>query len=103
MKIKKGDTVKILLGKDRGREGKVERVFLKEGQVLVAGINLYKKHVKPRGEGKQSQGGILSVSRPLSISKIALICPKCKVQTRIGYLFSGGDKVRICRKCQAEI
>lgn len=103
MKIKKGDTVKILLGKDRGKTGKVERVFIKENKVLVGGINLYKRHLKPRSEGEQKQGGIVSIGRPILVSKVALICPKCKVETRVGYQVDSGGKVRICRKCQAII
>ena len=76
MKIKKGDKVKIIAGKDRGREGVVEKVIPKEKRVVVTGVNLYKKHVKPRREGEK--GGIIEIARPLDIAKVALICPKCK-------------------------
>ena len=98
MKIKKGDKVKIILGKDRGREGQVEKVFPKSGKVLVAGLNVYKKHVRPKKEGEK--GGVVEISRPLLISKVALICPKCGQTTRVGYQISGEEKLRICRKCQ---
>jgi len=98
MKIKKGDKVKIILGKDRGREGQVEKVFPKSRKVLVAGLNVYKKHVRPKKEGEK--GGVVEISRPLLISKVALICPKCGQTTRVGYQISGEEKLRICRKCQ---
>ena len=101
MKIKKGDKVKILRGKDRGRTGTVEVVFSKSGEVLVAGLNIFKKHAKPRKEG--DKGGIIDKSRPLGIAKIALVCPKCSQQTRLGFQLAGGQKIRICKKCKAQI
>jgi large subunit ribosomal protein L24 len=100
MKIKIGDTVKITAGKDKGREGKVEKVLLAEEKVIVPGVNLYKKHVKGFGDVK---GGVYPIPRPLSLGKVALICPKCKKITRVGYKFAGDDKVRVCRKCGKEI
>ena len=103
LKIKKGDKVKILLGKDRGKTGSVERVFIKNGTVLVTGLNIYKKHTKPRGQGQQSQGGIIDISRPLPVEKVALLCPKCNKETKVGYQISGDDKFRICRKCKSVI
>lgn len=99
-KIKAGDTVKITLGKDKGREGTVERVLTKESAVVVPGVNIYKKHVK----GVQGQkGGIYEIPRPLAFSKIALICPQCKKQTRVKFHLAGEDKVRMCAKCNREI
>lgn len=100
MKLKKGDTVKITAGKDKGREGKIEKVLPKEEKVIVPEINLYKKHVK----GQQGQkGGMFDMPRPLSVAKVALLCPKCKKQTRIGTRFVKNEKVRICKKCNKEI
>lgn len=100
LKFKVSDTVKITLGKDRGREGKIERIFPKTGSVLIPGINMYKKHVK----GFQGQkGGVYDIPRPLPFSKIALICPKCKKMTRVGFRLVGNEKVRICKKCNKEI
>lgn len=90
MKIKKGDKVKILLGKDRGKTGTVDRVLAKTGKVLIIGLNIFKKHLKPRGEGQP--GEIIDRSQPLAASKVALICPKCGKITR----------QRICRSCKAE-
>lgn len=101
MKLKKGDKVKIMVGKDRGREGKIEKVFPRDQTVLLPGLNVFKRHLKPKGEGRS--GGIIDVSRPLTASKLALICPKCGLPTRIGYKLLNGKKVRICRKCEQEI
>ena len=100
MKFKVGDTVKITIGKDKGREGKIEVTFPKEGTVLIPGINIYKKHVK--GQSGQ-KGGIYELPRPLGMGKIALICPKCKKVTRVGFRVLENEKVRICRKCGKEI
>lgn len=102
MKLRKGDTVKIIAGKDRGKQGKIEKVFPKLGKVLIPGINIYKKHVKPRGEGKP--GGIIDLVKPLPATNIALLCPKCGKPTRIGFqIDKSGEKHRICRKCKEVI
>jgi large subunit ribosomal protein L24 len=101
MKIKKGDTVLVTTGKDRGKQGKVERIFPQEGTVLLPGINQYKKHRKPQGESRS--GEILTLDRPLVVSKVSLICPRCKQPTRVGYKFINNKKVRVCRKCDADI
>lgn len=103
MKIKKGDKVKILLGKDQAKIGMVDRVLEKTGEVLVGGHNLYKKHLKPKSEGSKSSGGIIDLVRPLKISKVALVCPKCNKAVRVGYQTVSDKKVRICRSCKAEI
>lgn len=99
-KFKKGDTVKITAGKDKGRVGKIEKIFPTENKVLIPEVNLYKKHVKSVGDVK---GGIYSLPRPLGFGKIALICPECKKITRVGFKFVEKEKVRICRKCKKEI
>ncbi len=99
-KLKIGDTVKITIGKDKGREGKVEKIFPKKGEILVEGLNLFKKHVK----GSQGQkGGIYEIPRPLPFGKVALICPKCKKTTRVGFKIIEQDKVRVCKKCGKEL
>lgn len=108
MKIKKGDKVKILLGKDRGKEGKVEMVLGKEKKVFIGGANMYKRHVKKH---KDMQGRILDIPKPMNISNIALICPNCSKVTRVGYKrlpssevkSESTDKLRICKKCKKEI
>jgi large subunit ribosomal protein L24 len=102
IKFKKGDTVKITMGKDKGREGNIEKVFPKTDKVLVPGVNIYKKHVKANltADGK---GGIYELPRPLSVAKIAIICPNCKKQTRVGFKIEKDVKIRVCRKCGKNI
>lgn len=101
-KIKKGDKVKIMAGKDRGREGVVEKVFPKDSTVLIPGVNIYKKHSKY--QSKKRQKGIIEIARPLAVAKVALLCPKCKQVTRVGFQQDKDkDKVRICRKCREVI
>ena len=100
-KIKKGDTVKILLGKDRGRDGKVERVLNKDKKVLVGGINLFKRHIGKKVTGQE--GTILELPKPIDISNVALICPDCKKITRVGFKITGKVKSRICKKCGKEL
>lgn len=100
VKFKIGDTVKITAGKDKGREGKIEKVVPDDGKVIIPGVNLYKKHVKGFGDVK---AGIYDIPRGLGFGKIALICPKCKKMTRVGFKFAGEDKVRFCKKCGKEI
>jgi large subunit ribosomal protein L24 len=102
IKFKANDTVKVTLGKDKGREGKIEKVFPKEGKALVPGVNMYKKHVKGNAQANQ-KGGIYDLPRPLSFAKFSLLCPKCKKVTRVGFRLVGDEKVRICRKCNKEI
>lgn len=102
LKFKKGDTIKITAGKDKGKEAKIEQVFPQTGKVLVPGINIYKKHVKPTMtvDGK---GGVFEFSRPMNVAKLAIICPNCKKQTRVGFKIVDGKKQRICRKCGKNI
>ena len=100
MKIKKGDKVKILLGKDRGKEGKVVFVLGKEKRVFVEGANLYKRHVKKQGS---IEGGIINIPKSLDVSNVVLVCPNCNKPTRVGLKLEGNEKVRICKKCGKEI
>jgi large subunit ribosomal protein L24 len=100
LKIKIKDKVKIVSGKDKGREGEVEVVFPKKCLLVVGGINIYKKHVK----GSQGQkGGIYDIPRPISLSKVALLCPKCKKATRVSFKVIDGKKTRFCKKCKKQI
>jgi large subunit ribosomal protein L24 len=101
MKLKKGDLVTVVRGKDNGKTEKITKVFSKEGKVLVDGVNQYKRHVKGRMQGQKSE--IITLTKPLPVSNVQLVCPKCKKLTRIGYKFLKDEKVRICRKCSAEI
>jgi len=101
MKIKKGDTVLIISGKDRGRKSKVQKVFPKEKRILVEGINLRKKHVRPRRMGEKGQ--VIEMPAPIDISNVKLICPKCEKATKVGYKIVERKKYRICKKCGQEI
>jgi len=98
MRIRKDDTVKVITGKDRGKTGKVHRVIPDDNKVLVEGINIVKRHQRPRPNVRQS--GIIEREAPLDLSNVMLICTKCGKPTRIGHRFLGdGTKVRMCRKC----
>ncbi len=101
MKLHKNDTVKVIKGKDSGKLGKVERVLVKTSKVLVEGVNQYKRHVKAKMQGQKSE--IITITKPLPVTNVALLCPKCKQPTRVGFKMLKTDKVRICKKCQAEI
>ena len=101
MKLKKGDEVKIVRGKDKGKSGKIERVFPKVDKVLVNGVNQFKRHLKKRSENSQSE--IMTLTKPLTVTNVALVCPKCHLTTRVAYKIEKGGKVRICSKCKAEI
>lgn len=101
MKIHKNDQVLIISGKDRGRTGKILRVFPKKNSVLVEKINLRKKHVRPKKEGEKGQ--IVKIPTPLNVSDVKLICPRCKKATRIGYKIEKEKKYKICKKCGQEI
>lgn len=101
MKLKKGDTVAVTAGKDRGRRGIIEKVYEKRNTALIAGINIYKKHVKKND--KAPQGGVIDVPRPINVSKLAFICPKCKQPGRLGYAVENKKKQRVCKKCADRI
>jgi len=101
MKLRKGDNIRIISGKDRGQEGQVVRVYSERGRVTVQGINMYTKHVKPKKQGESGQS--VRVPRPLSISNVMVICPTCKKPARIGQRFDGGTKVRFCKRCSAAL
>jgi len=101
LRIKKGDRVRVLQGKDRGKEGNVTRVLPRKGTVIVDGINVAKKHQKPTRA--TMQGGIIDKDMPLPVSNVALLCPKGH-PTRVGYAFNDdGTKRRVCKKCGADL
>ena len=101
MKLRKGDRVRVLTGKDRGDEGEVMRVFPKENRVIVEGVNVAKKH--QRALRATMQAGIIDKDMPMPASNVAIVCPT-DGPTRIGYRFDDqGKKVRICRKCGGDI
>jgi large subunit ribosomal protein L24 len=99
--VKQGDTVQLLSGKNKGKRGKVLAASPKEGKIIVEGVNIVKKHVKPRKMGEQ--GGIIEVEGAFYAAKAQLVCPKCDKPTRIGHSFVEGKKVRVCKKCGATI
>ena len=101
MNIKKGDTIVVLSGKDKGKQGKVLGTVPKSTKIVAEGINMVTCHVKPRRQGEE--GGIVKRAAPIYACKVQKVCPKCNKPTRIGHKVEGDKKVRICKKCGAEI
>ncbi|NPV54056.1 MAG: 50S ribosomal protein L24 [Firmicutes bacterium] len=102
LKVKKGDTVLILSGKDKGKKGKVLRVFPKDGKVSVEGINILKRHTKPTRT--MPQGGVIEKPGPMPVGKVMVVCSKCNKPTRVGQVLAeDGDYIRVCKRCGAEI
>ena len=101
MNIKKDDKVVVLSGKDKGKQGKVLVAEPKAGKVIVEGVNVATKHKKPQKQGED--GGIIKVETPTYVSKVQLVCPKCGKSTRVSHKITGDKKVRVCKKCGAEI
>ena len=97
--LKKNDTVKVLSGKDKGKTGKVLKIFLGTGRAIVQGVNFAKKHTKAAKQGEQ--GGIIEREAPLDISNLSVVCKGCNQPTRIGNdVLKDGSKVRYCKKCK---
>lgn len=101
MKIKKGDTVKIMAGKDKGKTGKVTRVIPAEKKIIVEGANIKKKHVKPKKRGQKGQ--VVQISAPFYASSAMVVCSSCGQTARIGYKTEGEKKIRVCKKCAAPV
>ena len=101
MKIHKGDTVLIMKGKDKNKKAKVLRSSPKQGLILVEGVNIKKMHKRPKKEGDKGQ--VVEVPAMFNVSKAKLVCPKCSKPTRVGYKIENNKKLRICKKCKAEI
>ena len=104
--IKKDDMVKVLQGKDRGKEGRVVRVLPSEGRVMVDGVALAKKHMRSSGKRSTSgqqlqQGGIIDTELFIDLSNVMLVCKNCGKAARVGYRIEDGVKSRICKKCEA--
>ena len=97
MRIKKGDTVQVLSGNDKGKTGEVLEVIPKTEKVIVKGVNIRKKHIKPRKQGEE--GGIIPVECAIRSSKVNVVCSKCGKATRVGYKIEKDEKVRVCKKC----
>lgn len=104
-RIKRGDTVRVIAGKDKGAEGEVLRVHPKEQRVVVERVNIVVKHQRPVQAGRgQIQPGRIEFEAPFSWSNVMLVCPQCKAPTRVGFRTTeDGDKVRVCRKCEQDI
>ncbi len=103
MKIKKGDTVEVITGEDKGVRGTVHSVFPKENRLIVSGVNIIKKHQRRTGNVR-TQVGIIEREAPVNISNVALVCPHCNQPTRVGYQVApDGSKTRICKKCNEVI
>jgi large subunit ribosomal protein L24 len=101
VKLKKGDRVKVIAGKDLGKDGVIMRVIPEKDKVIVEGVNIAKKHQRPTRA--TMQGGIIDKDMPIHVSNVALVCGTCGA-TRLGYRFDDqGKKIRICRKCKADV
>jgi large subunit ribosomal protein L24 len=102
LKVRKGDRVRVLSGKDAGSEGEVMFALPEEDRVIVEGVNIAKKHQKPTQA--TMQGGIIDKDMPIHVSNVAVVCPSCSAATRVGYRIDGdGEKFRVCKKCGADL
>ena len=101
MNIKRDDNVIVLSGKNKGKSGKVIAADPKADKVIVEGVNVATKHQKAQKKGQD--GGIIKIETPIYVSKVQLVCPKCGKGTRVGHKIADGKKVRVCKKCGAEI
>lgn len=101
MKLKKDDLVKVVRGKDQGKTGKIEKVLSKVNKVLVVNANQYKRHLKARSQRQPSK--IATITKPLPLENVILVCPKCNLPTRVGFSFEDNKKIRICKKCKQNI
>ena len=101
MKIKKDDTVLVISGKDRGKKAKVLEAFPGKGKIIVEGVNIVKKHRRPKRENEKGQ--IVEIAKPIPVSNVKLVCPKCNQAVRAGYSVSQKGKDRICKKCHQGI
>ena len=99
--VKTGDNVKVISGHHKGDSGKVVAVSAKEGKVIVEGVNMVTKHVKPRQAGQQ--GGRIQAEGAMYASKVMLVCPKCDKTTRVAHKIEDGKKIRVCKHCGAEL
>ncbi len=101
-KIKRNDTVLVIAGRERGKRGKIARILPKENRAVVEGMNMVKRHARPRGLGQP--GGIIEKEAPLHLSNLMLVCTKCDRPVRVGFTrLDDGSKVRVCRKCSEVI
>ncbi len=97
MKLKIGDEVLVVSGREKGKKGKVEKVLPTTAKVVVTGVNLYKKNKK--ASGNSQKGGIIDIIKPLPVANVMFVCPKCKLPARLGYTLKNNEKSRVCKKC----
>ena len=100
LKLKVGDQVTVIAGKDKGKKGKIEKIFKRENKIIIAGVNVYKRHRKAT---KNQGSGIYEFPRPLITNNVSLICPKCTKNTKVGFETEGKTKYRICKKCKGRL
>lgn len=102
LNVKKGDRVKVIAGKDKGKEGEIIRSLPSKGRVVVEKVNMIKKAMRPTQQNPQ--GGISTMEAPINVSNVMLVCPSCKAATRVGHrVKDDGKKVRVCKKCGKDI
>ena len=104
LKIRRGDNVRVMSGKDRGKEGRILAVFPSDERIIIEGVSIIKRHMKLRAaRGRSGQeGGIIQKEAPVHVSNVQIVCPSCG-PTRVGYKVSDGSKARVCRKCGGEL
>jgi large subunit ribosomal protein L24 len=104
VKIKEGDTVEVIRGEDRDRRGTVRVALPRKNKVIVEGVNIVIKHQRPIPAGRQqTQGGRIELEAPIDVSNVMLVCPSCQERTRVEYATESGQKLRVCKKCKAQI
>jgi large subunit ribosomal protein L24 len=101
LNVKRGDRVRVITGKDKGKEGKVLRAFPEKQRVLVEGVNIIKKHARPTQ--KSPQGGIREIEGSVHVSNVMLVCPSCSEPTRVGHFREDGVRLRVCKKCGKQV
>ena len=101
MNIKKGDTVVVISGKDKGKQGKILAAMPEDQRVIVQNVNMVTAHVKPRKQGEE--GGIMKREAAIAACKVQVVCPKCSKGTRVAHKIEGGKKTRVCKHCGAEL
>lgn len=101
LKLKKGDQIMVIAGKDKGKRGTIDQIFPKINKITVIGVNISKKHLKP--SKKNPHGGIIDKIMPMQVSNVAVVCPRCSNPTRIGYQLTAEKKMRMCKKCNESV
>ena len=101
LNVRRGDRVKVITGKDKGKEGKVLRAFPEKQRVVVEGVNKIKKHARPTQQ--QPQGGIREIEGTIHVSNVMLVCPNCGEPTRVGHKREDGTRLRVCKRCGKQV